>query len=267
MVSLDNLLEMEKVEIKESLIPNKSNYVRGNKQNVLFNFLYTLDKEINLSKYSNKEVKKYIETHYDVKFSRIGPKGKTYVNYNTFRKIIGEVRTYKRITKMIKDAFENIKKKKIKGIYFIMENFNRVYISPEKVISIVNEDKVRLNDEGQPIGFEEDYKKEIEKGMKKGKYYIQLKDNRGIFAYVDANGAFRDWSYIEKERYIKETDINKYEGNTIKDKIKAFYENKLNNIIKETKQAAAKVGSTDDDIKKQIKKRSEKEIKGYVIIV
>lgn len=73
------------------------NYVNDNKENSLKNYISKLDDKINISNYSNKELKQYVENNYNISFSKRNSRGKDYVNFNTFRKIAGEIRTTKKI--------------------------------------------------------------------------------------------------------------------------------------------------------------------------
>jgi hypothetical protein len=78
-------------------ITGLKNYVKNNTSNSLREYLIDLDTKINITNYSNKDLKEHIENNYNISFSKRNLNGRDYVNYNTFRKIAGEVRTKKRI--------------------------------------------------------------------------------------------------------------------------------------------------------------------------
>jgi hypothetical protein len=81
------------------------NYVKNNKENSIRDYIIRLDNKINIDDYTNNQLKEYIEDNYNISFSRNKSEGKDYVNYNTFRKIAGEVKTKKRIYTEIQGLF------------------------------------------------------------------------------------------------------------------------------------------------------------------
>ncbi|MFA5333670.1 MAG: hypothetical protein WC376_04190 [Candidatus Nanoarchaeia archaeon] len=81
------------------------NYFKNNKETSIRDYVLKLDDKINIDKYSNDQLKQYIESNYNITFSKRNSKGKDYVNYNTFRKITGEVRTKKKIYVDIQKLF------------------------------------------------------------------------------------------------------------------------------------------------------------------
>jgi hypothetical protein len=111
-LSNGNIMAVD-IKLEKGYLTNTvlSNYTVGNKSNALREYLMTLGDKLNLKNYSNTELKNYIESNYDISFSKNKSKGKTYVNYNTFRKIAGEIRTRQKIVYEVKEALNNIKEK------------------------------------------------------------------------------------------------------------------------------------------------------------
>ena len=85
------------------------NYEVGNKNNALREYLINLD--VDIMDYSNKDLKKYIENNSNISFAKNKSKGKVFVNYNSFRKAAGELRTRQRLSESIQSFFDKLKTK------------------------------------------------------------------------------------------------------------------------------------------------------------
>ncbi len=215
-MSLEN--ELKKVELDDSIVPNSSNYVRGKKEKTLYNFLYELDKKAEILKYSNKEIVKYIEKNYDIKFSKKGAGNKLHINYNTFRKVVGQVKMHKKLEKSIKYIFNH------KDVYEIRKKNNYVDKVVKKRVPIVNVDKMYMLPRLR---------------LDKGLYFIKTKVNNKnveVVGYISSSRQLRE-NISDGPTKLSREEVLKTEGETLEEKIV----NALNNRI----TAVSKVGTAD----------------------
>jgi hypothetical protein len=201
------------------------NYISNNKENSIREYIIGLDNKINIDNYSNNQLKEYIEANYNISFSRNKSIGKDYVNYNTFRKITGEVKTKKKIYAEIQRLFlekkdqqraktyEDIKKilgdiGLSKGMEYLwktaeeLEELNRQETATKKLTDILEGYSILVNNnnlvEIMPVSaedFKEIYKLNKHpknKAHSKDKQFIYTDGKRMVTGYPDHDGNLRD---------------------------------------------------------------------------